>query len=734
MVEHALAIQTGIWGGVGNLVVPLELSDEEIFWRLLDLYDPDIVALHAPTFDDARILAPSQHEATIATHTDGWLAAEIEPEQVEAAVEDLGNQAFWSVYELPSELSDRLVDRVAPLHHRRHLNVTIVDGSSPAHSPLTDVSRIRKLPKDVSGFTAADPLRRLLLTHQYGRVLPSLTARVTTHVAEKLLETDAEIATRLWPTRLHQPPPWQLSEGEGLARRLVFMQGGPVVVVGDEPLDFLLFHGLTRVRPAVYWLPAMLTDSEIFTRSAHLGVSADSSIGLDSDRVSITSATSVGAAEMLVERWKELDRGGRPSNAAVVPWHETLPAVPRTLADQQSERAAALICHAGETTELPAVYPMALSPESPLGLGWMVDVEVRGWTPVRHEANGAATLRLGWGGSRDVRTSLFGASYSGQSGFIPAGTSLEATAARPTLAPAGIVDQVRRVLPQGWDIGLSDKGAYALESARIFGGVQGLAAALRDPATRAVLDLFVRPKDTPGVGDWLADPRRWYVTLRQLRELIGERAEAVLEDLYEREALHRGHALKCSYCRATAFYALDTEQRFECVRCRRDQRATKFSWWSKPEPVFRYGLAEVVYLFLVNNGHVPLLATHEHFGDAGHGRDRRPLDVAFEVEVSSPGRDNPSEHDILASHGAQLWIGEASHKAAFARNLEKEEERMQRLVEVTKTMHARGILLVTTAEKLARRTMTSLTHAVDDNWINIEVIEGFDAGPRRDAD
>jgi hypothetical protein len=330
--------------------------------------------------------------------------------------------------------------------------------------------------------------------------------------------------------------------------------------------------------------------------------------------------------------------------------------------------------------------------------------------------------------SNEARTSRFGPSYFGQAGFVSSGTPLEGTAVRPTLAAVGLVDQLRRAAPPSWEIGLSDKGAYALGSARIFGGVAGLAAALRDPATRAVLDAFARPEYEDGPGSYLRDPRRWVLTFDEIRTLVGDdAAETVLKDLDEREAIRRGHALKCSYCRATSFYTLDEHQRFTCVRCRHEQRATKRSWWGEPEPPFRYALAEVVHQFLAHNGHVPLLATYEHF-DSATGRDRRSLDVAFEVEVKSPDREAPSEHDIAASWGADLWLGEATQKPEFASSRRKEEARLRRLVEVARTLHARGIILVTTSESFAGRTGESVARILEDPWIKLEVVEGLDAG------
>jgi hypothetical protein len=43
--ESAIAAQSRVWGGSGNLVFPLDgnLESNELLWTLLDLFDPDLL-------------------------------------------------------------------------------------------------------------------------------------------------------------------------------------------------------------------------------------------------------------------------------------------------------------------------------------------------------------------------------------------------------------------------------------------------------------------------------------------------------------------------------------------------------------------------------------------------------------------------------------------------------------------------------------------------------------------
>jgi hypothetical protein len=726
-VEHALAAQTTIWGGTGNLVIPTgwELADDEIFWRILDLFDPDLLALHTLTYGDLREVAPEQHAAQ-REHYDRSLREQgFDDAQREDALRRLEDEAAVGV-NVSDRLAALMIDRVAPLHHERQVHVTVIDGRSAPGAPFTDVAQLHELPPRISWPTAEDPLLRLLLTHTYGRVLPSLRDRLTIELEEQQVPSDAQVALMAWPRRLDTPPPTQLSALR-LSRRISITEGGPVVVVGDEPRDFLLFHGLARLRPSVHWLPASKLDSDVFTRALHHAVTFDSSFELRDNRVGIATATNEEAATELARRWQEMDHGRRAREAAVIDWEDAFPQRATALADGSSERRVSLVVHEGETAELPAVYPVSVSTDDPLALNWMIDVEVRGWTPARHRNVGAAVLGGAWMSTHDARTSLIGPSYQAHAGFVMAGAALEATVARATLRPLDLINQLRAAVSEDWEIALSDKGAYALESARTFGGMDGLVAALRDPATRRVLDAFAREREDLGL--LLKDTRRRYLSFEDITAIAGDDGAALLASLTQREALLRGHVLKCENCRATSFYSLDEHQRFTCVRCRRNQRASRFSWLGDPEPKFRYALAEVVYQFIRHNGHVPLLAVYEQFATERRN-NRRSLDVAFEVSIRPPGSDF-QEHDIVASWGAELWIGEATIEATLENSSAAEQERLSQLREVAAQLSARGVLLVTTSERFTNRTRGNVENAFRDQWASVRYVEGFDAGSQQ---
>jgi hypothetical protein len=138
-----------------------------------------------------------------------------------------------------------------------------------------------------------------------------------------------------------------------------------------------------------------------------------------------------------------------------------------------------------------------------------------------------------------------------------------------------------------------------------------------------------------------------------------------------------------------------------------------------------------VYQFLYHNGYLPLLASYEHFA-VERAREREAFDVAFEVEITSPAGDQ-SEHDIVASWGANLWLGEATIESTLGSS-QRERQRLERLRDVADQLSARGILLVTTAEGFGTRTRGNVENAFRNQWTTVRYIEGFDAGPHGAAD
>jgi hypothetical protein len=740
MVEHALGTQARIWGGNQNLIVPLgwEVADEELFWRLVDRCDPDVVALHAPTLADVEEIAPDVYGDAVQRIDQGLRDAGFNDNAVIAREIDRRRDGpFWS-FELSEALRTKLVERLAPLHlDAADPRPVHLDGTNKPPYPMTDLLALKELPTGVLDVTSTlGDVDRLILTHAVGRLIPSFKRAledrgVTSNQVR--VEHEAILLSTAWPrhsvvTEFGYP---RLLSELGLARRLAFADRDKViVVVGDDRRDFFLFHGLSRLRPYVFWIPAARLDNQAYVDAIAEAVRF-AVRGAGVQQVHVTTASSPDAAAAAIALLEQ-QRGRQMPEPTSIDWRDTIPLSPLWAGDARSERRVALLRYEGETQELLTPTPVSVSPteEDLSGLRWMVDVEVQGWRPARHSSLGTLVFQGPTVTAHDFRTSGLGPSYFGLGPLVQAFLGLEGSTARPRLRPLAIVDQVASILgPLGWDIRLSDKGAYALQTARLFGGVTGLATALRDQATRALLDAYMTPTTSNDPGKFLKDTRRRYLSLEEAAGVVGTETDvpALVARLYDLGVLVRGHILKCEYCRATSFYSLTEGQRFTCVRCRTVQKATRLSWLGTPEPEFRYALSEVVFQFLNNHGELPLLAVHDHFV-VDRGREREALDVAFELDLVSPD-EQLREHDIVATWGAELWLGEATFAKRLERRNADEAERLQRLAETAKALSARGVLFVTSAERFQVATRARIRAAFrEPGWPDVVFMEGFGAG------
>lgn len=739
LVEHALATQTRVWGGTSNLVVPLapELADDELFWRLVDRFDPDVVAVHLPTYADVEEIAPECHAERVERLEQRMRANNFGDEVIAQELARLHKERFW-LAELPGELASRFIDRIAPLQHPDRPRLVHLDGSSPPPHPLTDVAAVRDLPRSVADDITAtlDDTTRLSLTHAVGRLLPAFKNALAARgvmLQGRMTEDRAAAVAHIWPRHsavvagaVH---PRRLVD-DGLARRTRYLDREEVVVVvGDEPRDFLLYHGLSRLRPYVHWLPAAWLHDMASIRRLAEATRWVLRTEIGHGEVAVTAASSNEAAATAMQALSGADVY-EALETRLADWRELMPTSYMWVVDHRSERRVSLLRHEGETQELPTPTPVSIATDDPTEARWMVDVEVAGWCAVRNPSLAEQVFRGPVVDSNGVRTSSLGASYFGLGPVVQTFLGLEGSTARLRLRPRTVAEQVSDILqPVGWEVALSDKGAYAAQSARLFDGVEGLAAALRSRPTRSVLDAYLTPTETNDPGRFLKDTRRRYLSLRDVQCLVGDRdlGAGLVTELYDRGVLIRGHALKCEHCRATSFYSLTAEQRFTCTRCRIDQKATRFSWLMTPEPEFRYALAEVVYLFLLNNGDLPLLAAHEHFV-VGRSRERAPFDVAFELELTPPGGSR-REHDIVASWGAELWLGEATKDDRLEDGNGDEIERLARLAESTRAVGTRGVLFVTTRESFCDRTKQNVANVfAEPLWPEVVYVEGFDVG------
>jgi hypothetical protein len=731
--EAAIASQMRCWGGGQNIVVPYSdtIGVNPLFWQLLDHADPDQIRVYTGSVAEMEELDPEWFEAS--------------RQATEAQLADLpgDHTTYWEdwrrlqlvEFAIPAALRDEVTRRVAPLQLPGWEDWIWTTGATEPLEPFTDVTLFQDLPPTVTDVSRANlgDLERLLLTVEVGRLPPAMReALVARGVDIQIEELAGAGPARNMIFRRHPSDnvyPLAISElGLGWYRSGRFMPLPVPIVVGDDAWDFALFYALRRWRSVAYWVPESSLDDEAFCRNLIAAVEMHQAIAYGAVVVSASRAELADSARERLAEWQQRMSGGRPPRVELqsTAWANVLPGPINRLYERNNfDRPHALYLHEGRTPELPTPTPELVATDQVHTLRWFTDVAVDGWGALR-DLDLPPAVFAGRALDRErLRIGRDAPSYLSPQAITVAGMSPKSAALRPQLVPLPLGEQLRRVAARGgWRVTRSDKGVYASESAQLFGGEVELAAVLRDPPLRGVIDGFLVGDVAGAAGRLLADRRR-YLTYDDFRRLAGvDEAERVLGRLEEAAAVTRGVVLKCQRCRAGGFYTpAESDPTFRCRTCRLEQRPTRASWLNEVEPVWHYGLDEVLRRFVDHRGHLPLFAAIDLLADPD---DLGLVEFAFELEFR---RDDAAlEFDIVARRASELWVGEATTRDRFADGGGAEQERLDLIHRLADALNARHVVLAT-SQTFRETTRNEATTRLRSPWYELHLVEGVAVEP-----
>jgi hypothetical protein len=715
--ESALAAQCQFWGGQANIIVPTDPGylDNPVLWELLDRQDPDAFVLAALSVADMEFADPRWYQS--------WLAAQhaalerdfpdMEPGEREATIQRLLESTAVEP-SLADEDQQVLAARLGVLGADHKQSFDWVSGSNGPAWPWMDAAELEEVPEAITNPVISNRLgfaRRLWAAAQHGRVAHALRRALAdrgVRLQDRAINNRRDWGRWLLQHRNEERLPWTLGEqGVEWYRRGGLRDSPPTLVVGDSAWDFALFYALRRWTSQAWWLPSWLARDQLYRfyldselRSARRCATSDVAV--------VTTGTRLSARDRIVQ---ELNNEPNPIRADTAQLREVLPAQPQRYYEWGSEGTSEPIplLH-DRTPPLPTPTPKRVSARNPLSMHWITEVRVDNWTPVRSDGIGSRVLLSGTGGYE--RTSTVGPAYFCPNVVVLGGQTLESAVVRPALAPLPVLDQLRSLLrPSGRDCRLSDKGIYAAETVSLFGDIDACCSGMRDGAIRPLLDEY---------GEREAKRQRPYLSLENVRGVIGDRAEEITERLADRGVLLRGLLLKCERCRQENWYALgELSERYRCRRCFTDQAIKSGLYLGKGEPAWTYRLAEVVRHFLANNGDLPLLAIWDRFGASDY-----PLDVGHEIEVldATTGK-TLQEVDIVVAHGYELWLGEATTTGSISVG------RLRKLRRLAGDTGALGVLLATSTRGFKSAVRTTMRNLFPDPWPRTELRTAVDRKP-----
>jgi diadenosine tetraphosphatase ApaH/serine/threonine PP2A family protein phosphatase len=731
--EAAIASQMRCWGGGQSIVVPYSdtIADNPLFWALLDRADPDQIRVYTGSVAEMEELDPE------------WFEAARQAQEAELADLPGEHATFWEdwrklqlvEYAVPATVRDDVTRRVAPLQLPGWEDWIWANGATEPLEPFTDVTLFRDLPSTVTDVSRANlgDLERLLLTVEVGRLPPAMREALVARGVDVQIEELAGAGPARMMIFRRQPSddvyPLAVSElGLAWYRSGQFRPLPVPIVAGDDPWDFALFYALRRWRSLAYWVPQSSLDDEAFCRNLISAVETHQALAYGAVVVSASSEELAENARERLTEWQRRMSGARPPRVELqsAVWDNLVPGPVNRLYERNNfDRPQALYLHEGRTPELPTPAPELVATDEVHTLRWFTDAAVDGWGALR-DVDLAPAVLVGRGLDRErLRVARDAPSYLSPQAITLAGMSPKSAGLRPQLVPLRLEEQVRRVAARGgWRVTQSDKGVYASESAQLFGGEIELAAALRDPPLRRVTDGFLVGDVDGAPGRLLADRRR-YLTYDDFRTLAGvDEAERVLGQLEEAAAVTRGMVLKCERCRAGGFYTpAESDPTFRCRSCRLEQQPTRESWLREIEPVWHYGLDEVLRRFVQHRGHLPLFAAIDLLADPD---DPTLVEFAFELEFR---RDDAAiEFDIVARRASELWLGEATTRDRLADGGASERERLDLIHRLADELNARHVLLATSQE-LRETTRTQATTRLRSPWYELHIVEGVALEP-----
>ena len=458
-----------------------------------------------------------------------------------------------------------------------------------------------------------------------------------------------------------------------------------VVIVGESLDDFAYYFCLSRLRPNVCWLPPSwvkkhgahfegtpgtkdkLTPEESIILHFSLALRDSVGRGIVKCTFASLSLSTDEVAEVVKDLAKAgvVDPEGFQSQSEVGNSADTLPTHPQIAFERDNiSRPSALQF---VENELPGWFetpkPRQFRKIDPFQFRWITEISIKGHAVPRHPALGPHVMRDSRLGSLGVRAGRNGVAYYCPNMMVLRGLDVDQLLVKPSIRLPEALDIFQSVArASNYRCTPSQKGVFAQEATRTFGGLSALAEFLRNSSRSTLLDKFLdlnRPDE--GVHDegvQLASDRRRYLDLASIRKIIGtsEDALSLIDELVVKGVFHRGFIFKCRLCRNADWFSVDEiSSQFKCKRCGLDQTYARAHSLRDGEPSWFYKLDELVFQAHQNGFAVPILAL-EYL----RKQTKESFLFTAELDVFPENETKPFiEMDICCIPDGILTIGEA---------------------------------------------------------------------------
>lgn len=697
---------TRVWGGRYVPIVPTDGSSvEEVFWSLLETFDPDYIYAYQPEGRDVE-----DYDAELfSQHIDRIINQQTEngeelTSQDRARLKKEMRRFRFDRFEISEALRSNIKERLNPFHRDTNV-VNVVSGrnSSISH-PLTDIADI-VTPEDCQDtvlydFSALSSEMQLLVSSIAGRAselliegLNELNAGVEEQpvdpsgfdrVVEGAWEGERNSTLPHTLTNLHCSPAYRTSINR--------YEEPAVVVFGSSLQDYCLYQCLFSVKGHVYWMPESMlglnTEDEERKRAKmrlrwHLANEVCSPLSaFQQPRGSQVRLISWSHGPDELEEVGQQIRSDIMISSSQAEFSESL---------DTSECIDDLLKYRREVFEIGNVdrrsvmqfdggvsvdgvdtpKPKQFSEVLARDHRWITDLQIENYHLPPLAEFGPNTLDIRWYETDYVRATLRGFSYVCPHHTHLGGQTLDQILPRPIIRLQTPLNLFQTIFGRaGYNVRLSDKGDFQSQAHFRVGGFGKLCDMLRQDRVRQLLDLYVETEESAPQGEvvYLTSVGRSYISFRGVKEVAGggEAAADFIDELVEIGLVRRGLVLQCQFCRNADWYDIaNLSQHFTCGRCHQQQRIQHRHWKSPFEgPQWYFELDEIIYQFYRHNTHVTTLTLGVLKEDA--------LSFIYVPELELHSDESPedikAEIDICAIVDGELIIGEASIAANKTRS------------------------------------------------------------------
>jgi len=742
-----------------------------LFWNLIDLHDPDYLHCYKRTGRDIEIEEPERFQKAVEMHVAAWekhIGETAHPAAIDGIREDLQHR-IETTFEINPELQNQLKKRIAPFYFQQWIvEAGWLSADSVPRHPNTDVADILSEIDHSSNVLAIGKMDQELDPLWCGAAFGRVNAKFQERLKSIGIETvelgppydGAPNTVRMAVSGLDDPhsiaywagtstqevvkwlnaAPWALSKlalGGYRSTAYPYWQMPAIAVAGNTIEDFCFYFALSRMRERVVWILPSITESVLsgskdepkIDNEFHFATALANLARGDSQHHAGLAMTSLSLSDEQLEDVRDrIEHIGFRENldCRFESPGSLLPSEPlRYLeANNASRPRFVSVPEEGIISLFETPVPKNFNRVNPSKHRWISELSISQYHLPRHSSLGWWMMGSGVTTTKDVRVSSAGPSYFCPHNFIMSGDDVETSVIRPSIkVPQPL--EIFEVIAQSASLtcAVSDKGFYADESCRKFGGLSHLTSFLRSHEGRAIGSAFL-DKSPSLKGDhskgFLLDDRR-YLDYQALKAAIGdlELTTKTIDDLLRRGVLYRGFVLKCQYCKRTDWFAVGSiTDSFTCPRCHSEQIYTSTHWMNGEHPSWFYQLDEIVYQGLSHDMDVPLLALDRLRREANDN-----LIAVSELRYFDGVNKKPFiESDLNCVVDGILTIGEAKKADRLAKTEKEELAIVTSYLDLANRLGARQLVFATTAEKWRAKTLENTLQILVPGSIRLRIL------------